>query len=466
MNRNTLLTIVFSLIFNALYSTPYFYLKIETPSVWMAECALMNAENEPRVYKIELNKTTNDARFALEVEDVKFITITYAGESFDIFVEPTDDVQIFFTNNQIKKTLRFEGKGADNNNILSEFQRRFRSDAVSNFKTNFISPMIDEVTKQRASSSDETTYLSLVNADKEAALQFLNDAKPKMHKKMYSQLWKGLSYTHDAQLYAYFLFKPMSADEFRLTTQKFFPFKGFNYTDYNRNETTVFRNALKTFIHYQAKQFDSTDDPNAIYETIEKKLEGYDRFWLEKELLIEALDKTGKATFGRQHIEVFRKNCTFKELTKEVDDAYDSYLDVSERAEAPDLQLVTIDGTPMNLKQFRGKVVYISFWASWCQPCIVNFEKYAEVRNRLNTEGVVLLNVSIDEQIHQFRNAVAKHNPQGINAQPMDINAVKKQYSLYAIPSYFIVDKQGKFTHLSDKSGRDVISEFKKLLAE
>ena len=158
MNRNTLLTLVFSLIFNALYSTPYFYLKIETPSVWTAECALMNAENESRVYKIELNKTTNDARFALEVEDAKFITITYAGESFDIFIEPTDDVQIFFTNNQIKKTLRFEGKGADNNNILSEFQRRFRSDAVSNFKTNFISPMIDEVTKQRASSSDETTY--------------------------------------------------------------------------------------------------------------------------------------------------------------------------------------------------------------------------------------------------------------------------------------------------------------------
>lgn len=466
MKKNTLLILAFSLIFNILYSTPYFYMKVETPSVWTAECALQNAQNELRVYKIELQRNTNDAHFTLDVEDAKFVTITYAGESFDVFVEPTDDIKIFFSPRQISKTLHFEGKGAENNNLLSAYQRRFRSDAASNFKMKFLSPTISSITEQRALSSDETRFLSLANADKEAALQFLEAAKSKMHKKLYSQLWKELNYTHDAQLYAYFLLKKMSPDEFRLTTQKFFPFKGFSYTDYDRNETTIFRNALKTFIHYQAKQFDSDDDPNTLFETIEKKCEGYDRFWLEKELLIEVLDKTGNLSFGRQHIEQFRKNCTFKDLLKEVDDVYENYLDVTERAEAPDLQLVTMDHKPVYLNDFRGKVVYISFWASWCQPCISNFAKYAEVRNRLHTEGVVLLNVSIDEQPEQFRNAVAKHNMRGLNVQPMDIAATKKLYNLYAIPSYFIIDKQGKFTHLSDKEGRDVISEFKKLVAE
>jgi peroxiredoxin len=466
MKKNTLLTLVFSFIFNFLYSAPYFYLKVEGPSVWTAECALQNAQNELRVYKIELQRNTNDAHFTFDVEEAKFVTITYAGESFDIFVEPTDDIKIFFDNKHSPKTLRFEGKGSENNTILNTYQRRFGSDAASDFKTKFLSPTISFITQQRALSSDETSFLSLVNTDKEAALQFLETAKSKIHKKLYSQLWKALSYTHDAQLYAYFLLKKMSSDEFRLNTQKFFPFKGFNYTDYDRNETTIFRNALKTFIHYQAKQFDGDDDPNTLFETIEKKCEGYDRFWLEKELLIEVLDKTGKLSFGRQRIEQFRKNCTFKELLKEVDDAYENYLDVTERAEAPDLQLVTTDGKPVYLNSFRGKVVYISFWASWCQPCISNFAKYAEVRNRLNTEGVVLLNVSIDEQPEQFRNAVAKYNMRGLNVQPMDIVATKKLYNLYAIPSYFIIDKQGKFTHLSDKEGRDVISEFKKLVAE
>jgi thiol-disulfide isomerase/thioredoxin len=466
MSLRTLLLPVFLLIINTLYAFPYFYIKVETPSVWTAEFSLMNAQNEFRSYKIDLRQTTNDASFTLDVEAAKFVTLTYAGESYDVFVEPEDDLKIIFRDKQIAQTIRFEGKGAVNNTVLSTFLRRFRSEAVVDVKSKFLTPTIDKNTESRALSSDETTYLSLVNADKEAALQFLDEAKPKIHKKVYSHLWKELNYLHDAQLYAYFILKNMSADEFRLTTQKFFPFKGFNYADYERNETTTFRNALKTFVHYQAEQFQNNDDPNTLFETIEKKLEGYDRFWLEKELLLEVLDKTGSHTFGQQHIDQFRKNCNFADLVREVDEAYERFSNITERAEAPDLQMVTIDGAPVYLKDFRGKVVYISFWASWCQPCIVNFIKYAEVRNRLSTEGVVLLNVSIDEQPDQFRSAVARLGLRGLNVQPMDITATKKLYNLYTIPSYFIVDKQGKFMHLSDKEGRDVIGEFKKLLTE
>jgi thiol-disulfide isomerase/thioredoxin len=466
MSHRIILTIAFLLIISILRSTPYFYIKVEAPSVWTAECTLLNAQKEIRIYKIELQKETNDAHFALDIEEPKLITLTYAGESFDIFVEPTDDLKIIFSNHQIKKTIQFQGIGADNNTIFSAFQSRFRSNIVSDFQKTFLSPSIDKVTKSRILSSDAATFLSLTNADKEAALQFLESSKSKTHKKLYSQLWTEINYTYDAQLYAYFLLKQLNADEFRLTTQIFFPFKGFNYTDYERNETSVFRNTLKTFIHYQAQQFQNDDDPNTLYETIEKKLDGYDRFWLEKELLIEVLDKTRSLSFGRQHIERFREKCPFNELVKEIDDAYDKYLDVTERSEAPDLQLVTIDGKPLYLKEFQGKVVYINFWASWCQPCISNFMKYAKVRNRLFTEGVVLLNISIDEQPEQFRNAVTRLNIQGLNVQPMDIAATKRLYNLYAIPSYFIVDKQGKFAHLSDKEGRDVIAEFKKLLEE
>ncbi|MBL7817477.1 MAG: TlpA family protein disulfide reductase [Saprospiraceae bacterium] len=472
MSKQMLLTLFYSLVANALYSTPYFYLKIEPPSpqddltVWTAECALKNAEKEWRIYKIELRKNTNDASFTLDVEEPKFVTFTYAGESFEIFVEPTDDIKISFKNGQIGQTIRFEGKGAENNTILRSFHSRFCTKVPSTYKTQFLSPALDKVTEVRAIASDAATFFSFASADKEAGLTFLTEVKPKIHKKLYSQLWKELNYAYDTQLYAYFLIKKMDKDEFRLTTQIFFPFKGFNYTDYELNETFVFRNALKTFVHYQATQFQNHDDPYTLFETIEKKLSSYNRFWLEKELLIEVLDKTNNLSFGRQHIEQFRKNCTFPELIKEVDDAYNQFLDVTERAEAPDLELVTTEHTPLYLKDFRGKVVYVSFWASWCQPCIANFTKYAEVRNRLHTEGVILLNVNIDEQPDKFRSALARLNIKGLNVQPMDIDATKRLYNLYTIPSYFIIDKKGKFAHLSDQEGRDVIAEFKKLQRE
>ena len=170
-------------------------------------------------------------------------------------------------------------------------------------------------------------------------------------------------------------------------------------------------------------------------------------------------------SFGRQRIAQYRKDCPFKELIKEIEINYDNYLDVTERAEAPDFQLVTAEGEVKKLSDFKGRVVYINFWASWCRPCIANFEKHADERRQLYTEGVVLLNLSIDEQPPQYRAALNRVNPLGINAQPLDMKETKKQYALYNIPAHYLIDKYGKFVHLSENQGVD-IAEFRKLLAE
>jgi peroxiredoxin len=430
---------------------------------------MKNEKNELMSYKIDINPATGDASFTLDISEPKIVHLTYGTEFFDLFVEPTDDLKILFEGGQMRQSIRFEGKGAVNNKVLAHYQRFYRGEFPVEYTSHFLNPYLDRYTESRATSApDARTFLSIIYADKESAIHYLSAQKTRIHKSLYSLLWKETQYFHDTQLYAYFLFKAHSADAFRLTSQLFFPSKGFNYTDYERNDAPVFRNALKAFVHYQALQFGekNDDDPNALYETIEKKLDGYDRFWLEKELLIEVLNKTQNLSFGRQHIERFRKGCTFPELIREVDDAYQQYLDVTERSEAPDFSLIKTDHTPISLKAFRGKVVYISFWASWCQPCIANFEKYNELRNRLHTEGVVLLNVNIDEQPAKYRAALERLNLVGVNVQPMEMATTKKLYSLYAIPSYFIVDKKGKFAHLSDKEGRDVLGEFRKLLAE
>ena len=138
---------------------------------------------------------------------------------------------------------------------------------------------------------------------------------------------------------------------------------------------------------------------------------------------------------------------------------------MTERAEAPNFKLVTAEGDVKYLSDFRGRVVFLNFWASWCKPCLVNFSKYASTRQQLYTEGVVLLNLSIDEQPPQYRTALSRFNPIGVNGQPLDMQETKKQYSLYEIPAYYLVDKLGRLVHLSDKQGGDV-SEFRKLLAE
>ena len=466
MNRKKIaFFIAFALIINALQATSIFQVKVETPSVFEVECTTHNASGEEFVHKIQLKQPSGDANFGIELASAQFVTLRYGTEFIELYIEPADDIKISFKANSLLKTIKFAGQGAVNNRFLVGFKREFRSERIAEFSTNLLSPTLEATTVERAIKWDADLFLVFANGDREAELDYMHDHKKLIPRDLYSSLWKNIMYTYDTKLYAFFLFKKMTKEEARRTADRFFPSKGFNYTDYDRNETPVFRNALKTFIHFQARQYLESDGHDALYTTIEKKMDNYDRFWLEKELFLDVLQRERTYTFGRQHIEQYRKDCPFGEFIKEIDSRYDNYLDVTERAEAPDFQLVTAEGNVKKLSDFRGHVVYINFWASWCRPCVAHFEKYANVRKRLSTEGVVLLNLSIDEQPSQYRAALNRLNPIGVNGQPLDMKEAKKQYCLYEIPAHYLIDKFGKFVHLSDKQGGD-ISEFQKLLAE
>lgn len=467
MNRQlTIIFVAFLLIINELRATAVFQLSVEDPSVFEVECTTHDAANEEFVHKIKLKQPSGEANFGIDIAFPQYVTLSYGSEFVEIFIEPTDDIKISFKANQLLKTIAFAGQGAANNRCLLGFKRQFRNEKMADFSTNLLSPSLDSATVSRATNGTAETYLVSANADREAELNFIREHKSLIIRDLYSSLWKNIMYAYDTKLYAFFLFRQMTKEESRRVADRFFPSRGFNYADYDRNETPVFRNALKTFIHFQARQqLEDDDNKDALYTTIEKKIENYDRFWLEKELFLEVLKRERSLSFGRQRIEQFRKDCPFKELIKEIDSNYDNYLDVTERAEAPDFQLVTAEGEVKRLSDFKGRVVYINFWASWCRPCIANFEKYADKRKQLYTEGVILLNLSIDEQPPQYRAALNRLNPLGVNGQPLDMKATKKNYGLYDIPAYYLIDKFGKFVHLSDKQGVNV-AEFRKLLAE
>ena len=136
-----------------------------------------------------------------------------------------------------------------------------------------------------------------------------------------------------------------------------------------------------------------------------------------------------------------------------------------EESLAPNFEMKLLDDTKVELADYKDKVVYISFWASWCRPCISNFKKYQKIRSSLEKEGVILLNVSIDTDEFRWKQALEKLDINGIHgiARAVDLYS---DYDISSIPQYEIVNKKGFFVYLSDETDRDIIGQFKNWIEE
>ena len=128
---------------------------------------------------------------------------------------------------------------------------------------------------------------------------------------------------------------------------------------------------------------------------------------------------------------------------------------------ASDFEMEMEDGSKKKLSDFRGQVVYLSFWASWCGPCIKGFNTYRKLREDIEDLGVVMLNISIDEDPAKWKESIKKNQPTGIHAIVRH-DEVRELYQLYNVPRYEIIGKSGQFLYLSDEEGRDVIGDFKR----
>jgi len=104
------------------------------------------------------------------------------------------------------------------------------------------------------------------------------------------------------------------------------------------------------------------------------------------------------------------------------------------------------DGKPINLSDFRGKVVLVDFWAAWCGPCRAENPNVVEAYKKFKSKGFTVLGVSLDKDKAKWLEAIEKDGltwPQVSDLKYWD-NAVAKMYGVRAIPANVLVGKDGK----------------------
>ncbi|MCL2074032.1 MAG: AhpC/TSA family protein [Marinilabiliaceae bacterium] len=130
--------------------------------------------------------------------------------------------------------------------------------------------------------------------------------------------------------------------------------------------------------------------------------------------------------------------------------------------EAPNFILTDIKGKEVDLKSFRGKYVFIDFWASWCRPCRMENPNLVKVYKIYGGKNFEIISISLDETPEEWKKGVADD---GLTwTQLYDATGeVAEKYGVETIPNTWLLDKEGVILK-KDLRGEELIEYLKSIL--
>ena len=133
----------------------------------------------------------------------------------------------------------------------------------------------------------------------------------------------------------------------------------------------------------------------------------------------------------------------------------------------PDALGTDRQGQPVTISQHRGKVVIVTFWASWCGPCRKELPMLGQVQKTVGRDYMEVIAINLNETPRQF-NGVVRENPDVDLTWVRDRGKVSDRYGVKALPNMFIIGRDGKIAHThlgySEKVFKQLIDEILALL--
>ena len=141
-------------------------------------------------------------------------------------------------------------------------------------------------------------------------------------------------------------------------------------------------------------------------------------------------------------IEQFYLVSTDEEEKEAIRKKAEEWAHLSRGMPAPEFALPDINGDMVSLADFKGKYVYIDFWATWCGPCKIEIPYLEKMTEEYKDKNLEIISISVDRDKQAWIDMVTEDQPQWI--QLHDSIMINDEYLVKYIPTFVLIDREGK----------------------
>ncbi len=359
------------------------------------------------------------ATISLPVDEPQYGMAQYKWKRATVYFEPGKDIIVDWDMTPSALVVNFEGENADKNNFINS--KEMSGPVMGDFGLTE-----EEIMEKLAEYQAENNKILESKGFDEA---FVAKEKQRIDYWVYGILWQ-FTQRKECSDAVYDKIKSMMQEEEWLLQLS-------EYTNYMCGAVSVLANRGKADTDAYGRTINEMEYivNNIKNQKIKEFLLGYFAISYVSE---NGVDNTAYLK------EILEKNVTDPEILSTFGVVYEEGAVLAAGAPSPDFKMTDINGKEYTLADFKGRVLYIDVWATWCAPCKAELPKLHALAENFKGTNVCFVSMSVDKDKAAWERMVKEENLGGVQLYAGPESQFMADYKVTGIPRFILIDKEGK----------------------
>jgi len=374
-----------------------------------------------------------------DISESSYYTLRAGRLSNTIFVSPGDILTVEIDIKQPAEGPSFQGKTSDINSYIFQASGIVRS-LMQDIRTLYALPIEDFNAKVDSAKGEVVKLLSESGIDSKDFLE--------LEKLRIGYAFSGIKYDYPS------LSARLAGLNFEFNPEDYSFMNDFDFNNLKHFNIAEYTNLINKHLQTQFGVKLESDEY--------KGKSDFERSLLYFEMIDSFISDQTLRDFFKHSSTIETVQWSSLEIAKNLADHYIAnaktavYRDIVEKAlakrmllapgqPAPGFTLTDINGVTYSLSDFKGQLVYIDFWATWCGPCRRQLPYLMKMKDAYEGKPIAIVAISLDDDKNAWENMVRNDNMKGyqLHADKAWLSDAAQKYQVRGIPTFVLIDAEG-----------------------